>query len=420
MSAHERRQKTELRAEVDSIINAALAAAQPDDAVRRAIDEFAINDGGTVMLLAVGKAAYGMAKTACSVLGSHITRGIVITKYGHGGPALPCCEVYEAGHPIPDDNSFAATRRAVSLAESLGAGDRLLLLLSGGGSALLEKPLVSNATLQNITRSLLKSGAEIGEINTIRKRLSAVKAGRFAKICAPAHVYCAALSDVLGDRPDMIASGPVSPDSSTSAQALAIIKKYKLRLSADVIALLREETPKRLDNVSFRVIGNLATMCDAAAQRCRELGYDTEILSLQLNCEARSAGELLAKRAQMRQSATQSFALLAAGETVVKVRGNGLGGRNQELALAAAIGIDGLSDTAVFSVGSDGTDGPTDAAGGYVDGDSAAALRAAGVDIDSALSDNDSYHALQKCGGLIITGATGTNVNDLCGLLLRR
>ena len=352
------------------------------------------------MLLAVGKAAYGMAKTACSVLGSHITRGIVITKYGHGGPALPCCEVYEAGHPIPDDNSFAATRRAVSLAESLGAGDRLLLLLSGGGSALLEKPLVSNATLQNITRSLLKSGAEIGEINTIRKRLSAVKAGRFAKICAPAHVYCAALS--------------------TSAQALAIIKKYKLRLSADVIALLREETPKRLDNVSFRVIGNLATMCDAAAQRCRELGYDTEILSLQLNCEARSAGELLAKRAQMRQSATQSFALLAAGETVVKVRGNGLGGRNQELALAAAIGIDGLSDTAVFSVGSDGTDGPTDAAGGYVDGDSAAALRAAGVDIDSALSDNDSYHALQKCGGLIITGATGTNVNDLCGLLLRR
>ena len=256
------------------------------------------------------------------------------------------------------------------------------------------------------------------EINTIRKRLSDVKGGRFARHCAPAHVFSVVLSDVLGDPLDMIASGPAAPDTSTCAQALAIAEKYGLDLSADARALLAQETPKELHNVTTRINGSVRELCAAAANAARDLGYEPFILTDQLTCQAREAGSFLASILKTNAGAGRNLAFIAGGETVVKLTGTGKGGRNQELALAAALGIDGILGAVVFSVGSDGTDGPTDAAGGYVDHRTASELKAMGVDIDQVLRDNDSYHALLKTGGLIITGPTGTNVNDVAVALL--
>ena len=233
-------------------------------------------------------------------------------------------------------------------------------------------------------------------------------------------MYSIVLSDILGDPLDMIASGPAYPDSSTSQDALFIAQKYKLGLSADAIELLHKETPKELTNVETVVTGSVRNLCEAAADACRELGYEPILLTDQLSCEAKEAGSFLAAIAKSHQSSKKSIAFLAGGETIVHLTGNGEGGRNQELALSAAEGIAGLEDTAVFSVGSDGTDGPTDAAGGYVDGGTKELLQRKGVDIYKTLQENDSYHALKKAGGLIMTGPTGTNVNDVAALLIRR
>jgi hydroxypyruvate reductase len=232
-------------------------------------------------------------------------------------------------------------------------------------------------------------------------------------------VITVVLSDIIGDPLDMIASGPAYPDSSTCEQALAIAEKYGLCLSDGAWALLREETPKELTNVTTLVNGSVRELCAAAAKACEGLGYTPVLLTDCLSCQAKEAGSFLASIVRSHAGSGKSLAFIAGGETVVKLTGKGLGGRNQELALAAAAGIDGIANAAVFSVGSDGTDGPTDAAGGYVDGDTAAELRAQGVTIDAVLRDNDAYHALQKTGGLIITGATGTNVNDVAVALLK-
>ena len=272
--------------------------------------------------------------------------------------------------------------------------------------------------MQDITNQLLACGADIVEINTIRKRLSAVKGGRFAQRCTPAKVFSVVLSDILGDPLDMIASGPAVPDTSTCAQAVAIAEKYSLNLTDEAWALLHQETPKALDNVITLITGSVRELCKAAADAARELGYEPVILTDQLACQAREAGSFLASILKTHAGSGRKLAFIAGGETVVQVTGSGKGGRNQELALAAASGIDGIPGAAVFSVGSDGTDGPTDAAGGYVDYQSASELRARGVDLSRALRENDSYHALQKSGGLIITGPTGTNVNDVAVALL--
>jgi len=232
-------------------------------------------------------------------------------------------------------------------------------------------------------------------------------------------VITVVLSDIIGDPLDMIASGPAYPDSSTCGQALAIAEKYGLRLSDAAWALLRQETPKELTNVTTLVNGSVRELCAAAAKACEGLGYTPVLLTDCLSCQAKEAGSFLASIVRSHAGSGKALAFIAGGETVVKLTGKGLGGRNQELALAAAAGIDGVANAAVFSVGSDGTDGPTDAAGGYADGDTAAELRAQGVTIDAVLKDNDAYHALQKTGGLIITGATGTNVNDVAVALLR-
>lgn len=407
----------QLKADADHIIAASLKAVMPDQAVQRALSSF--HSEGKTLLVAVGKAAWQMAKAAVSTLG-RVDGGTVITKYGHVKGALPGIDCREAGHPVPDENSFAATEKALALVSGLTAQDTVLFLLSGGGSALFEKPLISGAELQDITSQLLACGANIVEMNTIRKRLSGVKGGRFAQHCAPAKVFSIVLSDILGDPLDMIASGPACPDTSTCEQAQAIAEKYRLRLSPQARALLRQETPAALDNVETHITGSVRELCAAAAKACEELGYEPVLLTDRLCCEAREAGSFLASILLSHAECSRSTAYIAGGETVVHLTGNGLGGRNQELALAAAPGIAGMRGAAVFSVGSDGTDGPCDAAGGYVDGDTLAALQASGKDVFAVLAENDAYHALQASGGLIVTGATGTNVNDVAVALLRR
>ena len=405
----------QLRADADTIIREAIRAVLPDAAVRRALAGFAPG-GGRVLLVAAGKAAWQMAHAAVAALGS-VDAGVVVTKYGHVKGEIPGLTCYEAGHPVPDENSFAATAAALGLVQGLTAEDTVLFLLSGGGSALFEQPLLPGAELQDITGQLLACGADIVEMNTIRKRLSAVKGGRFALACAPAKVYSIVLSDILGDPLDMIASGPAVPDRSTCAEALAVAEKYSLRLSDAARALLGQETPKELSNVETQITGSVRQLCAAAAAACEKLGYRSVLLTDCLDCEARQAGRFLADIARTHAGSGEKLAFLAGGETVVRLTGRGLGGRNQELALAAAPGLAGLA-AAVFSVGSDGTDGPTDAAGGYADGDTLAALAARGLEIHAVLADNDAYHALKAVDGLIMTGPTGTNVNDVAVALI--
>ena len=406
-----------LRSHADQIIHEAITAVLPDEAVRRALTGMEFD--GRVVLVAAGKAAWQMAKAASDFLGDRIEAGAVVTKYGHVMGPIASFACYEAGHPVPDENTFRGTRAALELVKGLTAQDTVLFLLSGGGSALFEQPLIPAEELQDITGQLLACGADIVEMNTIRKRLSAVKGGRFAKLCAPAKVEAVVLSDILGDPLDMIASGPACPDSSTSEEAKAVVKKYGLRLSSRAYELLDAETPKQLDNVHTQINGSVRELCTAAAAACERLGYAPLILTDRLCCQAREAGSFLASIVKTHAAEGRSCAFLAGGETVVKLTGTGKGGRNQELALAAAPGIAGIANAAVFSVGSDGTDGPTDAAGGYADGETLDELSALGVSIDAVLQNNDAYHALEKTGGLIITGPTGTNVNDVAVALLR-
>lgn len=406
-----------LRSDANTIIEQSIRAVLPDEAVRRALSGRAFS--GRVLLVAAGKAAWQMASAAAAQLGDGLSAGVVVTKYDHVKGDIPHCTCYEAGHPVPDENSFAATQAALDLVKDAGEGDTVLFLLSGGGSALFEKPLVSGEELQDITGQLLACGADIVEMNTLRKRLSAVKGGRFAQLCAPAKVFAVVLSDILGDPLDMIASGPACPDSSTCAQALAVVEKYHLTLSDAAMECLKQETPKQLNNVETQITGSVRQLCAAAAEVCRQLGYEPVILTDQLCCQAKEAGSFLASIVKTHARPEHPMAFIAGGETVVQLTGKGRGGRNQELALAAAEGIAGMDNAAVFSVGSDGTDGPTDAAGGYADGSTRAALLAAGLTVHGVLAENDAYHALQKTDGLIITGPTGTNVNDVALALVR-
>lgn len=408
-----------IRSDADYIIEYAIKEVQPDGAVKKALEKMEFRPG-KIILVSVGKAAWSMAAAASQFLGDRITDGIVITKYGHAPGELPRLKIHEAGHPVPDENSFAATDAALELTRGLTKNDNVLFLLSGGGSALFEKPLVSGGELQELTRQMLASGADIVEINTVRKRLSAVKGGKFALHCAPAGVYAIVLSDVIGDPLDMIASGPAYPDSSTCEKAWEIVRKYGLRLAPGMERHLCTETPKSLSNVETHITGSVRELCTAAEKACGELGYRTMVLTDRLACEAKEAGKFLAAIAASHSEAGSSLAVIAGGETVVRITGSGKGGRNQELVVSAAEGIRGLRDTAIFSVGSDGTDGPTDAAGGYVDGETFDALRSKSISVDDILRNNDSYRALEASGGLIITGATGTNVNDVSVLLIRR
>ena len=408
-----------LREDAKYIIDAALKSAMPDTAVEKALQGFEIPKGKLV-LGSAGKAAWQMAKTAADILGNKITSGAVVTKYDHVKAEIPGIECYEAGHPVPDENSFKATERVIELVKDLGEEDAVIFLLSGGGSALFEKPLCSGEELQDVTRQLLACGADIVEINTIRKRLSAVKGGKFAHICAPAKVFSVVLSDIIGDPLDMIASGPAYPDASTSEEAVAIAEKYALTLTEEMWALLKQETPKELNNVQTQITGSVKQLCKSAEETCRALGYAPTVLTASMRCNARDAGSFLASIAQYHADTEKSLAFIAGGETIVRLTGKGKGGRNQEIALSAAEEIAGIPGAAVFSLGSDGTDGPTDAAGGYCDSETKEKLAAQGILIPNVLQNNDAYNALTKCDGLLVTGPTGTNVNDVSVLLIKR
>lgn len=408
----------QMRSQVDSIVKASIQAVLPDEAVKRALEGAQLT--GRIVLVAAGKAAWQMAAAAAQQLGERICRGVVVTKYDHVKGPIPGVDCYEAGHPVPDENSYKATQAAIDAVSGLTQEDTVLFLLSGGGSALFEKPLIPAEDLTRLTQELLACGADIVEMNTVRKRFSAVKGGKFAVLCKPAHVYAVVLSDIIGDPLDMIASGPAYPDSSTAQQAWAIAEKYHLTLTDQMRQLLDVETPKTLDNVTTQITGSVRQLCRAAEDACRALGYKPVTLTASLSCTARDAGVMLGNIAQFHQDRQESLAFLMGGETVVHLTGKGKGGRNQELALAAAPGIAGMEGVAVFSLGSDGTDGPTDAAGGYADGETYAQLKGQGIEVYQVLQDNDAYHALEACGGLIKTGATGTNVNDVSVLLLSK
>ena len=407
----------ELKKEAFAIAREAVAASMPDEAVRRALAELAPAKGKTVAV-AVGKAAWPMAQAAARALAGRLDAGYVITKYGHAQGELPGFQVFEAGHPQMDENGVRATRAVLEAVSALAAEDRVLFLLSGGGSALMEAPLLPFAELRDINAQLLACGADIVEVNTIRKRLSAVKGGKFARACAPAEVVSIILSDVVGDRADMIASGPACPDTSTAREALEIARKYSLRLSGAAWELLRAEPVRELANARAMVTGGVGQLCRAALEECARRGYEAELLTDCLCCEAREAGTFLGCIARAHAGQGRKRAFVAGGETVVYLRGRGRGGRNQEMALSAAQQIAGLRGVAVLALGSDGTDGPTDAAGGVVDGESRALLEAQGLRIPAILDENDAYEGLKACDGLLITGPTGTNVNDVSLVLI--
>lgn len=407
--------KNQLQEDAQQIARAAISAVCPDEAVRRVLSGKTYK--GRLFLVSVGKAGWQMAKTALECLSQKPSDGVVITKYGHVKENLLGVTCFEAGHPVLDNNSISATQKVLDMTANLCESDTVLFLLSGGGSALFEKPLIPTEELQDITKQLLSCGADIVEMNVIRKRLSAVKGGRFASHCAPAKVESVILSDILGDPLDMIASGPTSPDSSSCDDAQKIVLKYNLKLSDKAKECLMQETPKSLDNISSKVIGSVRELCSAASKECEKKGYTPIFLTDRMNCEAREAGRFLASVLQSHANLGKKLAFLAGGETIVHLTGKGLGGRNQEIALGAAEGISGLN-AALISVGSDGTDGPTDAAGGYVDGSTFTALKDKGFDVNSVLQNNDAYHALEAVGGLVITGPTGTNVNDVSIALL--
>ena len=405
-----------LRKDAEAIARRAIDAVTPAVAVERALKGGRFP--GRVYLVAAGKAAWKMSATAAEALGDTLTAGVAVTKYGHVKNAIPGVACYEGGHPVPDEQGVAGTLAALEMTKDLRETDTVLFLLSGGGSALFEKPLIPMEELKSITGQMLAAGCDIVEINTVRKRLSAVKGGKFAAWCAPAKVRAIVLSDVLGDPPDMIASGPTVPDQSTCAQALEVIRRYGIQVSARAEACLRVETPKSLPQSEVRIIGSVRELCRAAAEACKALGYTPVLLTDQLCCEAKDAGSFLSSILKTHAGDGRKTAFLAGGETVVHLSGNGLGGRSQEMALAAAQGIAGIKNAAVICVGSDGTDGPTDAAGGYADGDTLASLAEKGLSCAAMLENHDAYHALEAAGGLIKTGPTGTNVNDIAVALL--
>ncbi len=412
-----------IRQDAHTIINGAIKAVLPEIAVRKQLQM--LNLPHQITIVAIGKAAWRMASAAYTELGDRVKQGIVITKYDHSLGNLPGLEIYEAGHPLLDAKGIAATQRALAMTQNLTERDTVLFLVSGGGSALFEDAAdgVTLADLMQVNSLLLKCGANIVEINTIRKHLSKVKGGRFAQHVQPARVVTLVLSDVLGDRLDSIASGPAYPDSTTSTEALEIGQKYQLNLPDSILTALRQETPKSADNVETFIIGSVRMACEEAQKVAQSLGYNSLILTTTLEGEAKEVGRFLVAIAKevltSNNPVARPGAIILGGETVVQVKGSGLGGRNQELALAAAIGLAGLEGVVITSVGTDGTDGPTDAAGGIVDGDTIARLAAKGISPSQALDNNDAYHALLASGDLLRTGPTGTNVNDLALVLVR-
>ena len=401
-----------LNEDAKRIAAAAVRGALPYENTLKKLRELALP--GAPAVIAVGKAAVPMARAAADCFGSRISAGLLITKYEHLGDFCdPAFECMEAAHPVSDENSVLAAEKALALAAGLTAADTLLVLLSGGGSALMEKSAVPAETQRDVTKKLLSRGADIREINAIRKRLSLVKGGRLAAAAYPARVITLALSDVPDNDPGVIASGPTVPDETPDAEVLGVAAKY-LPDVPEILPLLKRGEPPRVNGGGYFYVGDIRILCEAAKKEAEALGYETEIVSRSLAGEARDTAAAILAAVPCRPG---KRAYLYAGETTVTLRGTGKGGRNQEMALAAAVALRGKENVCFLSVGSDGTDGPTDAAGGMADGGTYEKMRNAGVIPEEALKNNDSYNALRAAGALIVTGPTGTNVNDIIVVL---
>lgn len=398
----------QLRLDVDKIINQLLIDINPYNRTFEFAKNLKLNSGRNI-LVSIGKAAWPMAKAISDYI--DIDQGAIITKYGHSNGELPNIKVFEAGHPISDENSIIATDYVLDLTSDLKENDNIILCISGGGSALFEKPLIELKELQDINDQLIKSGADINEINTIRKRLSSVKAGRFALHCAPSHIEAIILSDVIGNDLSTIASGPVSKDITNSSEAINIVNKYNIQVNEKTKQLLNIETPKEIRNVSTHIIASVEQLCEYTKNICEELGYVAEII---LNNCKDNVNDIVNKFEDILKVAKPNSAYIIGGECSVEVKGNGLGGRNAHLALLCSKIIKDKTNSCIFTFGSDGTDGPTDAAGGIVDGQTYLLINA-----DEYINNFDSYHALEKINSLIKTGPTGSNVNDIYVLLIK-
>lgn len=434
------------------IFAAAVTAASPKEAVARYLRVVEDAKGGAklqlgnrsivldslerIWVVGAGKATAPMAQAVEKLLGKRLAGGAIVVKYDHGAK-LRRIEQFEGGHPVPDEAGVHGAEAVARIAEGAGAKDLVIALISGGASALLVRPVdgVSLADKQACTRLLLASGASIHEMNAVRKHLSQIKGGQLAKLAAPARVWALLLSDVIGDDLDVIGSGPCAPDASRFADALGILERYGIldSVPASVRKHLERgagrdyaETPKPGDALFSRVenvvVGSNARSVEAAAMTAKALGYRPMVLSTTLDGEAREQARMLvsiAKEAQKTgQPAKAPLCLLAGGETVVTLRGKGKGGRNQEFALAAALALEGSTGITVLAAGTDGTDGPTDAAGAVVDGDTVASARKQALDPTKALVENDAYPLFHQTGELVMTGPTGTNVMDLYAALV--
>ena len=434
----------QMREHARAILDAAIAAADARAAVARALaleggrlrvadaEEVDLASVDRILLIGAGKAAAAMAAGALEVLGERIAAGTITTKDGHGAE-LPRIDVWEASHPAPDTRGLAGAAEALRLARSAGPRDLVLCLLSGGASALWPAP-VAGVTLTDqraVTDALLRSGAAIQELNAVRKHLSRIGGGWLARAAAPARVVTLAVSDVVGGALDVIASGPTVPDPTTYADALDVLRRSGIQAPPAVLAHLqagdageRPETPKPGDpaftRASSHVVADNRVALEGAAREAERLGYRARIVADDVEGEARAVGEqvaLLAMNARA-EHAGVPLALLLGGETTVTVVGGGRGGRNQELALAAAIELEEVEGVLAASMGTDGTDGPTDAAGAFADGGTVARGREAGMDAREALRRNDAWPFLRAAGDLIVTGPTGTNVNDVIVVLV--
>jgi hydroxypyruvate reductase len=369
-----------------------------------------------IILIALGKAASPMAIAAAAQLESRLVGGVAVVPIQHSGELPTSVNAIPAGHPHPDEGSLAAGEAAVELLRDTSKLDYVVVLISGGGSAMFEHPLpgITLDDLRTLNASLLHSGAPIEDINTVRRALSLVKAGGLARLAAPARCVALIMSDVVGDRLSTIASGPTVLRSANPEAARAILQQYALldSTSQSVRAALspkQASPPPAPRPITILVASNHAVV-QAAQVQAEELGFPVKVLSRQMRGEARHVGQRIAKRLA---SATGPLCLLMGGETTVTVRGRGVGGRNQELALAASVILDGVENVALMSLATDGVDGPTDAAGAVVTGRTATQLRAARVDAEAALVANDSHTALHACGALVRMGPTQTNLNDL-------
>lgn len=425
---------SDARSNAIEIFRAAVRAADPGAAVLRHTDEIRslYQDGAFTRLVAVGfgKASFPMALALEEALGDLLETGVFITKYGHASKELNIFRSIEAGHPIPDRNGQHGTDEIIKLIENADESTLVVSLISGGGSALLVSPCedVLLEEKQELTSLLLRAGADIGELNTVRKHLSRVKGGRLAEIIFPATLVSLVLSDVIGDRLDIIASGPTSPDPTTYTDALGVLEKHRL-LDKTPSSILRHlemgaqgllaETPKS-DNPLFRktrniIVGSNRLALEAARRQAEDCGFIARIISDNVSGEAQEAGKWLAQKAlfaKMRKG-ERPFCMLSCGETTVTVKGTGKGGRNMELALAFALEIDGIPGITLLSAGSDGTDGPTDAAGAIIDGLTVIQAEQRGLDAPAYLRNNDTYSFFSRQEGLFVTGPTGTNVMDI-------